>query len=192
MEWTRSLPFVEPGTGQPTATDTGIANSAHVPGYVPRFYAFASGAPPRMFLGTGQWKNDTGVWTGGVGNPDTLIDTSVYGGNFVVQGLDPSSSWIAPVTITLLQNVAGLLRGAPANMTKIDGLLFSNNAVLLRGGNAGTGQVRSMGAVIAQDVGIQATNGIRIDYDRRVQDLVDFPEATPDVVEAFAVFRTEQ
>ncbi len=187
MEWTRTQPNYDPVAQRPTSDPTGVPNSAYVPGYVPRFYAFGGGAAPRMFLGSSRWRNDTQTWLGALGDPDTTIDTSAYGGAFVVRPLDPTSGWIHPITVTLLQNVANLLR--PPGTTRIDGLLFSADAVLLRA--PASGKVRIMGGVVARDVGVQAPGGLRIDYDDRVRSLVKLPEATPEAIDAFVVLRSE-
>lgn len=188
MEWTRTQPYFDTTTKRPTSVDTGVANSAFVAGYVPRFYAFGAPAAPQMYLGASRWDNATGAWSGGLGNPDTAIDTSAYS-DHVVSPLDPTSGWINPTTLTLLHRAAALLRNAPASTAKIDGLLFSGNAVILRGPTAGS--LRAMGAIIASDVGVDGAT-IRLDYDDRVRRLLTLYEGDPQAADAFSILRREQ
>ncbi|MBX3468106.1 MAG: hypothetical protein KF878_14640 [Planctomycetes bacterium] len=186
MEWTRAQPFYDEVTRRPTGVDTGVANSAYVPGYVPRYYTLAPGADPRMFLGAAEWRNGTGVWTGGAGDPDTVI--GVAAGGAVVAPLDPTSGWLSPLALYTLQTSAALLR--LGSTTRIDGLLYSNNAILLRGPTSGA--VRVMGAIIGRDVGVQGPAGIWVDYDDRVRELLDLEDAGPETVAARSILRREQ
>ncbi|MCO5166994.1 MAG: hypothetical protein M9894_11575 [Planctomycetes bacterium] len=186
MEWTRTQPFYDEATQRPTDVDTGVANIAFVPGYVPRYYAFAPGAAPKMHLGSAQWRNGTGVWTGAPGDPDTPVPGGATAP--VVAPLDPTSAWISPLTLRTLQAAAALLR--LGTTTRLDGLLYSANAIVLRA--PGSGAVRVMGAIIGRDVGVQAPAGLQVDYDDRVRDLLDLEDAAPEVVAAFSILRREQ
>jgi hypothetical protein len=197
MEWTRSMPFFDTATNLPTNVDTGVANVAYQPGYVPRFYTLDPAQAPRMFINTGAgqktvWDNADGVWLGPNSNPNTTIDVAAIPNEAVV-GLNPTDPWINATTLSLLQTSAsllGLANGSPTTEMKVSGLLFSGNAVLLKSAAAG-GTASFDGAVIGANVGVRAPAGLKVDYDDRVRELIVVPDGVAGAVEAFAVLRRE-
>lgn len=200
MEWTRAQPWFDPRRGLPSATDTGIPNSAWDPAHVPRYYVLAPGAQPQMFLG-GRWDNARQAWVGKEkGTPDTVIDLTgkVAGRDYSLRPLDPEGGWLAPDTLRALHAATDAAR-IPGPY-RLDGLYYTPNALFLmarRGSSAG-GQVVVNGAIVAADAGVLVPGparedgpGLQLNYDARTARLLRLEQAEGRL-QPFALLRRER
>lgn len=156
-EWAKTQPYYDSATQRPTSTNTGVANSAYVPNYVPRYYTMGGSATQvQLFLQGTQWDNVNKVWTGAeTGTSYTAITPpGVKGTDFVIRPMDPTDGWISGQNMLNMNNALEASRAD--GPVKLDGLLYSDNAVVLLSKTRSStgGQAIVNGAIVAADTAI--------------------------------------
>lgn len=159
MEWTKTQPYFDPNTGRPTSTNTGVANSAYVDGYVPRYYTLSGSATEAVMFtpeGDVSWDNTNKVWVGKEhGDSYTKIPLSgTPGTDYVLRPLNPAGDWISQANLKAIYDSKDAAR--PAGPYEIDGLLYTDNAIMMlaRKAEKGGGQAIVNGAIVSADAGI--------------------------------------
>lgn len=159
MEWTKTQPYFDAATGFPTATDTGVPNSAYVAGHVPRYYSLGESVTQvQMFAPAAdvQWDNTNKVWVGKEhGDSYTAIPlTGAAGTDYVLKPLNPAGDWISQANMRSIHTSADAAR--PPSPYEVDGLLYTDNAIMMlaRSSSSSSGQAIVNGAIISADAGI--------------------------------------
>ncbi|MCA8944456.1 MAG: hypothetical protein KDB80_17975 [Planctomycetes bacterium] len=177
-EWVKTQPTL------PGASGT-VTNLAYDPTYVPRYYAMTNGEPIGIFSNTGRgWFDATGEWHGeehpqywsstwlDFADPSDPLDPILYdaSGNPKAEILyvTGANSWIADAQLTRMFDLMNT--GRSPDPLQIDMFAYTNNAIFgitsAAHGNTG-GKIRVNGGIVAADVGLLATEGIQLNYDRR-------------------------
>ena len=171
------------------------------PGFLPRYYAFAEGAPVPIFDKVGYYNPDTDVWVAPerpgswdpaqvtFADPNDTTDPYLYGPlgspKAVVSTLTPTDGWISDELLRSITDT-NLAARDPDEPLAVDAWLYSANSVFgvvpARNSTGVTGKMRINGAVIAADVGLLAPNGMEINFDRRGRSRLDVLSQTRVVI----------
>jgi len=165
--------------------------------FLPRYYAFADGAPVPIFDKTGYYDPRTEIWVAPerpgswdpsqvtFADPNDPTDPYLFGPmgtpKAVVSTLTPTAGWI---TDALLRSIteANLAARDAAEPLAVDAWLYSANSVFgvvpARNSAGVSGKMRINGAVIAADVGLLAPNGMQINFDERGRSRLDVRSQT--------------
>lgn len=187
-EWAKTQPTL-PGISGP------VVNPGHVPGYMPRYYVMSSGEQIGIFNRSGGHFEVAGgsssavVWRGpehptnwGTGtmtfaDPGDFSDPLLYDAagqpTARVLYLTAGNTWISDALLRQLVDDSHV--GRPNGPLKLDLFAYTNNAIFgivddtVRNH---AGELQINGGVVAADVGLLATDGIKLNYDGRVRDVL--------------------
>lgn len=164
-EWAKTQTEL-PGASGP------VPNPGHVPGYVPRYYAFGDGTIVPIYNQGGTFFDPvTGTWLGAEApiswNPSQLTyadpanpsDPILFNPDgsprAVVKTLLQADSWMTPSVYKMSIEYFETLHPANSPML-VDGLLYTNNAIfgIVYRNSAFSGMMLLNGAIVAADVGL--------------------------------------
>lgn len=118
--------------------------------------------------------------------------------SYITMSWDPKNNWISQSTLRQMQRNAESDRenstalgpwageAAGERKYKLDGLFYTSNAIMfmarVRGINdSGNGQIEFNGSVVAADTGILSPNGLWLNYDYRVKNLLTVEDEEVDI-----------
>ena len=189
-EFAKTQEFLPDTNGQP------IANPSYDADYIPRFYTLKDGADPSVFVGGSDssynaateawegssfgdsyWDKGHGEW-GGKEHPSTWESTITLPhdslpGDGVLYTTSPTSNWLSADTLWSLWESYEKGKGNLDPMT-IEAALYTNNMIFAMASKQGAyqGKMEINGAVVSRDMGILSTQGLKMNYDPRVGDLI--------------------
>jgi len=188
MEWTRSQPYID-AAGYPTdnAAFSATHNNAYAGTYlanntadpatkpIPRYYTMQQGqnSAIRYDPPTAVWDNQEKVWKDSEqydfdanGNPAAYKTISLPPGQegvqYVTRPMNPKDDWISQEDLAYLYKNKNDAR--PAGPFKIDGLLYTDNAVMMmampdnRWIGSSDGEAEVNGSIVSADAGILVVN----------------------------------
>ena len=166
-EWTRTQPTL-PGPGGTT-----VPNPLYDPTHVARYYTLQPGDPAYVFQDPNAWFDPVaGVWRG----PEApsswnqilpLPPGSAAWLDAVITPLDPRDGWITlPALLSLYWEFAFL---EEEESLRVDAMLYTNNGILapIRRHSVYDGRLRVNGGLVAPDLGVLASRGLRVNHDER-------------------------
>jgi type II secretory pathway pseudopilin PulG len=162
--------------------------------YKPRFYGLRSSQPNNIWVfdsakGNNQehavkysypgvYKLSNYISTFGL--PSNILSRATF------QYLNPTNNWISENTLRQIWYEDEMSRPSSGGEVKFDGLLYSNNSIFTivrsktRHKSNTNGRMTIRGGVIAADLGIFVPEGLRINYDPRVERFIELRD--PSVV----------
>ncbi len=173
-EWQKTQPTL------PDVSGKQVANGTYTPGYVPKYYKIDPSSPVWVYTSGLYWDNAKQSWMGSehAGNFTAMTVVTPPAGA-VISSLNPTASWVTPTQLKQfwIEDESKRPTGSPF---KIDALLYTDSSVftLARGASKTAGNMIINGALVARDTGVLAGGTLEINYDCRVQELLNIRDTT--------------
>ncbi|MBI4586196.1 MAG: hypothetical protein HY717_19470 [Planctomycetes bacterium] len=174
-EWQKTQPTL-PGPG-----GIAVTNSTYDPSYQPKYYKIDPSSPVWVFkTGKTVWDDANQTWIGSE-HPGSFSDVIAVTppAGATITPLNPTSSWITSKQLKDFW-IEDESKRPSGSEFKIDALIYTDSSIftLARTASKTLGQMIINGALVARDAGVLVADGLEINYDERVKQLLNIRDTT--------------